>query len=84
MLLGWLETGLGRRPVDKLSIVKIQPVEGECHEAKHYVLGCKNLLLATDHKPLLGMFQMNLEDIENPREDNVVQVQDDPQVGKAE
>ena len=49
------------------------PIEGEClaiadalHKAKHYVLGC-NLLLATDHKPLVGVFAKNLEDIENPR-----------------
>ena len=37
------------------------------HKAKHYVLGCKDLLLAIDHKPLVGVFGMNLEDIENPR-----------------
>ena len=26
------------------------------HKAKHYVLGCNNLLLATDHKLLVGIF----------------------------
>ena len=31
------------------------------------MLGCDNLLLATDHKPLVGVFNKNLEDIENPR-----------------
>ena len=31
------------------------------------MLGCSNLLLATNHKPLVGVFAKNLEDIENPR-----------------
>ena len=53
---------------------RYRPVEGEClavadalHKAKHYVLGCKDLLIGTDHKPLLGVFQKDLGDNENPR-----------------
>ena len=49
-------------------------LEGEClaiadalQKAKLYVLGCNNLLLATDHKPLVEVFAKNLEDIEKPR-----------------
>ena len=48
--------------------------EGEClaiadalYKAKHYNLGCNDLLLATDHKPLVGVFAKSLEDIENLR-----------------
>ena len=44
--------------------------EGEClvvvdalHKARHFVLGCKDLIIATDHQPLLGL----LNDIGNPR-----------------
>ena len=32
----------------------------------HYT-GCPNLLIATDHKPLFGVFQKSLADIQNPR-----------------
>ena len=37
------------------------------HKTKHFVLGCKSLFIATDHKPLLGVFNKQLEDIEKPR-----------------
>ena len=51
------------------------PTEGEAlalswsiNHAKNYVLGCKNLLIATDHKPLLGIFNdRELNTISNPR-----------------
>ena len=37
-------------------------------KAKHFVLGCPNLVVAVDHKPLLGLLgDKNLGDIENPR-----------------
>ena len=50
-------------------------VEGEClsvcwalEKAKHFVLGCPNLIVAVDHKPLLGLLgDKGLGDIENPR-----------------
>ena len=32
----------------------------------HYT-GCPNLLIATDHKPLFGVFQKYLADIQNPK-----------------
>ena len=51
------------------------PGEGEglavvyaLNKTKHFVLGCKQLYVATDHKPLLGTFgDRNLEQVENPR-----------------
>ena len=51
------------------------PVEGEClavawslKKAKYFVLGCKELIVAVDHKPLLGVLnEKGLEDIENTR-----------------
>ena len=51
------------------------PIEGEAlsvahglEKAKHFVLGCKNLIVATDHKPLLKVLgDRKLEDIGNPR-----------------
>ena len=37
-------------------------------KAKHFVLGCPNLIVAVDHKPLLGLLgDKSLGDIENPR-----------------
>ena len=51
------------------------PVKGEAlatvfglSKEKYFVLGCPNLILAVDHKPLLGILgDKNLEDIENQR-----------------
>lgn len=51
------------------------PVEGEAlavvdalDKARHFVLGCPNLTIAVDHKPLLKVFgDRSLEDIPNPR-----------------
>ena len=51
------------------------PVEGEAlavvyslEKAKYYVLGCKDLIIATDHNPLLGIFgDRSLESVDNPR-----------------
>ena len=51
------------------------PVEGEALAAayslkkgRHFILGCKDLILAVDHKPLLNILgDKNLEDIDNPR-----------------
>ena len=55
------------------------PVEGEAlaaayslNKARHFTLGCRDLILAVDHKPLLGLLgDKNLEDIENPRLQNL-------------
>ena len=51
------------------------PIEGEAlavvkalHKARFFTLGCDNLIVVTDHKPLLKVFgDRNLEDIHNPR-----------------
>ena len=51
------------------------PVEGEClavawslKKAKYFVLGCESLVIAVDHKPLLGILNdKSLELIENTR-----------------
>ena len=37
-------------------------------KSKHFLLGCESFLLATDHKPLLGILSdRNIEDVSNPR-----------------
>ena len=53
---------------------RYSPVEGKAlavaealHKLKYYILGCPELIVATDHKPLIGVFRSNLEDISNPR-----------------
>ena len=51
------------------------PIEGEAlaiahalDKSRHFVLGCKDLTVATDHKPLLKTFgDRQLQDIKNPR-----------------
>ena len=51
------------------------PIEGEAaaivkglRDTKYYTLGCQHLYIATDHKPLVGIFgDKNLVDIENKR-----------------
>ena len=51
------------------------PVEGEAlacawamEKAKFFLLGCESFLLATDHKPLLGILSdRSIEDVSNPR-----------------
>ncbi|XP_066924333.1 uncharacterized protein [Clytia hemisphaerica] len=55
------------------------PVEGEAlavayslDRARHFVLGCKELIIAVDHKPLLGLFtNRSLDDIPNNRLENL-------------
>ena len=53
---------------------RYSPVEGECfsladalHKVKQFVLCSPNLLIATDHKPLIGVFEKSLANIQNPR-----------------
>ena len=51
------------------------PIEGEClavawglKKAKYFVAGCKDLIIATDHKPLLGILNdKELDSIDNSR-----------------
>ena len=38
------------------------------YKSRHFVLGCDKLIVAVDHKPLLGLLNdKSLADIENPR-----------------
>ena len=54
---------------------RYSPVEGEClgvvwalKKAKYFVLGCNNLIVAVDHKPLLGILNdKEIQDIDNLR-----------------
>ena len=54
---------------------RYSPTEGELlavadslHKARHFVLGCKNLIIAVDHLPLLGLLNSrSLAEIPNPR-----------------
>ena len=54
---------------------RYSPVEGELlaladalYKSRHFVLGCDKLIVAVDHKPLLGLLNdKSLADIENPR-----------------
>ena len=71
---GWklvLAGGRFTRPAES----RYSPVEGEMlgvmeglHKAKHFILGCEKLIVAVDHKPLLGLLNdKSLADIDNPR-----------------
>jgi hypothetical protein len=71
---GWKITFAGSRfthPAES----RYAPVEGEAlavadalERAKHFVLGCDDLIIAVDHKPLLKILgDRKLEDIHNPR-----------------
>ena len=54
---------------------RYSPIEGEClavsdalFKARHFVLGCPSLIVAVDHKPLLGILNdKSLAEIDNPR-----------------
>ena len=56
-----------------------KPIEGEAlavvyglKKSKYFTLGCQDLLVTTDHKPLVKiMSDRHLEDIENPRIENL-------------
>ena len=71
---GWQLTFAGSKFNNKAES-NYAPVEGEClavvkalEKAKYFVLGCKKLIVATDHKPLLKILDdRELENISNPR-----------------
>ena len=70
---GWKVNMMGGRFTTP-SESRYSPVEGEAlavaealHKLKYYVLGCPTLVVATDHKPLIGVFKSTLADISNPR-----------------
>ena len=71
---GWKVTLAGPR-FTKPAESRYAPVEGEAlaiqwalDQTKFFTLGCRNLLVVTDHKPLLKLFgDRTLDEIENPR-----------------
>ena len=71
---GWKVTLVGSRFTSSAES-RYAPVEGEAlavvyalHNARHFVLGCSNLIVAVDHKPLLKVLgDRSLENINNPR-----------------
>ena len=71
---GWKVTLVGGRFTTSAES-RYAPIEGEAlavvealKKAKHFVLGCSDLIVAVDHKPLLKVFgDRSLEDIHNPR-----------------
>ena len=58
---------------------RYSPIEGEAlavvtalYKSRYFVLGCHNLILAVDHKPLLKVFgDRQLSEIDNPRLNNL-------------
>ena len=71
---GWRVTLVGSR-FNYSAESRYAPVEGEAlavaealDRARHFVLGCSDLIVAVDHKPLQKLFSNRcLEDIANPR-----------------
>lgn len=71
---GWKTTLVGSRFTSKAES-HYAPIEGEAlavadalDKARYFVLGCKELTVAVDHKPLLKVFgDRSLNDISNPR-----------------
>ena len=72
--LGWKITLVGSRFTSGAES-RYAPVEGEAlavidalDKARHFVIGCSDLIVAVDHKPLLKTFgDRSLNDIPNPR-----------------
>ena len=71
---GWELTYAGSRFTTSAE-TRYHPVEGEAlsaawslHKTRHFTLGCKTLILAVDHKPLLKILgDRELAEIDNPR-----------------
>ena len=71
---GWKVTLVGSR-FTHAAESRYAPIEGEAlavadalDKARYFVLGCEDLIVAVDHKPLLKIFgDRSLEDIPNPR-----------------
>ena len=71
---GWKVTLIGSR-FTSATESRYSPIEGEAlavvdalKKCRYFVLGCPNLIVAVDHKPLLKVFgNRSLEDINNPR-----------------
>ena len=71
---GWKIALVGSR-FNSSAESRYHPIEGEAlavvdslYKARHFILGCKDLTVVVDHKPLLKIFgDRSLEDIPNPR-----------------
>ena len=71
---GWRLTLVGSRFLHDAE-TRYSPIEGEClavayglHQTRFFTLGCNNLVVATDYKPLLGILNdRSLADVENRR-----------------
>ena len=71
---GWRVCLVGSRFLHDAEI-RYAPIEGEClavvyglHKCKYFVLGCQDLVVATDHKPLINILNDRyLGDIDNKR-----------------
>ena len=70
---GWKLTFAGSRFTTEAES-RYSPTEGEAlavswslNKSKFFTLGCKRLLIATDHQPLLGLLKKDLHEIPNPR-----------------
>ena len=71
---GWSIVFAGSRFLNDAE-TRYAAIEGEALSAswamskcKHFLLGCKNFVLAVDHRPLLGVLNdKSLGDVENPR-----------------
>ena len=71
---GWKVTFVGSRFTSGAES-RYAPIEGEAlavvhalQKSRHFVLGCEELIIAVDHKPLIKVFgDRSLEDINNPR-----------------
>lgn len=71
---GWRITLAGSRFL-KPAETRYAPIEGEAlaiawslEQTKYFTQGCNNLIVITDHKPLVGLFEKTtLDEITNPR-----------------
>ena len=71
---GWKVTLVGSRFTSGAES-RYAPIEGEAlavvdalNKARHFVLGCEDLIIAVDHKPLIKVFgDRSLAEISNPR-----------------
>ena len=71
---GWKTVLVGSRFTSSAES-RYAPIEGEAlaiveglNKARHFIVGCPNLIVAVDHKPLLKVFgDRHLDDIPNPR-----------------
>ena len=71
---GWRLVYAGSRFTESAE-TRYSPTEGEAlavtwalNHAKNFIHGCQNLIVVTDHKPLLGIFNdRDLSSIPNPR-----------------